>query len=153
MRVVSVCQRLLRWRTLSRCRKLLPASILGRATNQHLPTSLCLFVFFVANHLHDWRPIKNWTPPFDVAQSHCRQSLPNIDARGVALADARSNLPRGDAIDTLSVASWGGGRSLAASKHQRTNGCTPSPRVSLGRWSLNRSDRVIRAVLPSTLDA
>jgi hypothetical protein len=30
--------------------------------------------------------------------------------------------------------------------HRRTNGCTPSPRVSLGQWLPFRSDRVIRAV-------
>ena len=99
------------WLSRLRCRKLLLASNLGRATNQYLPTSSCLFVFFVATHLHDWRPTENWTPEFDVKPSHCRQSSPNTDACGVALTDARSNLAHGDAPDTLSVASWGGGRS------------------------------------------
>jgi len=60
----------------------------------------------------------------------------------------RTNLARGGALGKLSIAVGGDGRSLAASKHQRTNGCTPSPRVSLGQWSLNRSDRVILDVLP-----
>ncbi len=32
-------------------------------------------------------------------------------------------------------------------KYRRTNGCTPSPRVSLGQWLLNSSDRVILAVI------
>ncbi len=34
-------------------------------------------------------------------------------------------------------------------KHQRTNGCTPSPRVAVGQWLLFRSDRVILVVRPA----
>jgi hypothetical protein len=39
-----------------------------------------------------------------------------------AADDAQTNLARDDALCKLSIAGSGGGRSLAASKHQRTNG-------------------------------